>query len=318
MNQPCLAGLCCRDMILKSEADRLGLTYDCACNANDSGCGCPDKSALALEQWQECSDEGLLDLVGPQRLPRLIPCVPNLQPRENSLRYRHFSILAAKASDIGGIHSRNIALLGKWRGHYQVDAAPTLMVHQESRDELQDRFYTLLREDETFRLLLALGKLIFVPPGLSVYDDGSMCPLRQVLNMRMSLRLAARANRLGLPTIPVFGWNHYRDQDIQFLVEWCIRQGDRLQGIAVNAQTGNLTTELRNLAIGMARIERESGREYKWVVFGGRQRIEQLTEFIPRSRVVQVAREKDFQVPIRDRSGRLSVQFQLLNGGIAR
>lgn len=312
MNQPCLAGLCCRDMILSSEADNLGLTYDYACNLDDPGCGCPDKSVLALEQWQECFDYRLLDLARPQRLSRLAPCVPNLKPREKAGHLRMYSVIAVKATDMGGLVSRDGPLLRSWRERYEVASQTTLLVHQESRDERQGRLFPLIQDGSVFELMQSIGRAVFIPPGLSVYDDGSMCPLRQILHMRLSLRLAAKASLVGLDTVPVFGWNHARIQDIEFLAQWCKRQGDKLQVIAVNAQTGSLRHELRHLALGMVEIERQAQRQYRWIVFGGLRRIESLAEFIPRHRIIQVSRPKDFQVPLRSRSGSMQVQLQLL------
>lgn len=316
MSEPCLPGLCCRDAVLLSEAERFGLAFDYACNPNSVMCGCPDVNALALEQWKSCGNDASLDFVLPQRLPQLAPCVPNLRARENARAYSRFRVLAATATDIGGIRSRDPNRLERWRERYGVDAKSVLLVHQESCDLEQEKLWKCLQSSQNFEELRPLGRLVFVGPGFSVYDSGSMCPLRQVLHMRLSLRMAARANRAGIPSIPTLGWNHYREQDLDFLIQWCSRQGSKLRTIAVNAQTGTVPVELRNLASGMTMIESQTGNAYQWVVFGGRVRIEQLSEFIPRGRIVQVAREKDFQTPVCSRNGELCVQYQLLSSAL--
>lgn len=223
-----------------------------------------------------------------------------------------YSVIAVKATDMGGLVSRDSFLLRTWRERYEVPPQTILLVHQESRDERQGRLYPMIQDGSALELINSLGNVAFIPPGLSVYDDGTMCPLRQVLHMRLSLMLAAKSSQLGLDTVPVFGWNHSRIQDIEFLAQWCQRQGDKLQVIAVNAQTGSLRHELRHLALGMVEIERKVQRQYRWIVFGGLRRIESLAEFIPRHRIIQVSRPKDFQVPLRSRNGSMQVQFQLM------
>lgn len=315
MSQPCLSGMCCCDMILRSEASRHGLESGCACNANDPGCGAPDNSGRALLEWNECADDTDLDFAFDQRFPLDAACVPNLMAREPASIYAPYRVLAAKATDIGGIVSDQPGLVRRWRVRYGVGRRTWLLVHQESRDKFQEKLWERLRASDSFDIFRNLGsRVVFVAPGFSVYDDGTMCEVRQVLNLRRSLLEAARANRAGLISVPTIGWNAKREQDIAFLSAWCERQGSRLSAIAVNAQTGTLSRELILLASGMARIEAATHREYMWIAYGGRQRIERLTEFIPRHRLIQVARRKDFQVPIQSRTGQVHVQYSLLNG----
>jgi len=204
--------------------------------------------------------------------------------------------VAAKLTDIGGILSSNERKLISWRTTYGIGFKANLLVHQESLDRLQDRLSLALEEASAFELIKWLGDpIIFVSPGYSVYDDGSMCPIRQVLNIRRSLLEAAKANRAGLPSIPSLGWNSNRQEDIDFLAGWLVRQEGKVRTVAVNAQTGTSTNTLALvLGSGMAEIERRSGRKFHWIVFGGRRKIELISEFIPRSRISQVSRSKDF------------------------
>lgn len=307
MNQHCLSGMCCRDMILPSEADRFGLANDHACDPNRRDCGDPNISEIALEQWRECFDDDLLDFSKRQVIPPLPRCIPNLRARESAHDIKSH-VLAVKATDIGGLRSRDSRRLASWRLKYGVDTHALLMIHQESRDPLIESLWRHMRDDSFYDELQRLGRLVLVSPGFSVYDDGTMCDLRQVLHMRLSLRLAARANQSGVPVIPTFGWNHHRKHDLKFLAEWCERQGDKLYSVAVNAQTGSLSVELQNLVQGMMFIEQKVGRSYEWIVFGGRQRIERITEFFPRNRIVQVARAENFDFLQREARVRSSSQ----------
>lgn len=295
MKQYCLSGMCCRDMILPCEAERFGLGDDFACNPENQDCGSPNNSEIALEQWRACYDDSLLDFSNQQIIPSLPLCVPNLRARDTARGIRS-RVLAAKASDIGGLRCSDSLKLAQWRSRYGVPKDTLLMVHQESKDILLESLWNHMQYDSFFDELQQLGRLVLVAPGFSVYDDGSMCDLRQILHMRLSLRIAARANRAGVPVIPTIGWNHHRQGDIKFLAEWCKRQEDKLHSVAVNAQTGSLRIELQNLVRGMMFIEQEAGRRYKWIVFGGRQRIERVSEFLPRRRIVQVAREENFDL----------------------
>lgn len=305
--------MCCRDMIPQTDAHRLGLIGTGACDPENPSCGAPNNSSYALNEWSECSDDASLDFWMEQRIAKLQPCIVNLTARESASKYGRKEAVAAKLLDVGGYLSNNFSKVRNWRKHYGVSSSYPILLHQESHDPLQERLWLRLREPEAFTILDQLGSYVLVTPGYSVYDDGSMCEVRQTLNIRRSLRDAARANQAGVPAIPTIGWNRHRNADLQFLGEWCKRQGNLLNMIAVNAQTGSLGKETAALIAGMTQLEETAGRTYSWVVFGGRRRIEQISEFIPRHRLVQIARQKDFQVPIRTKSGNLQVQMSLLN-----
>lgn len=314
MCQPCLLGLACRDMVASSEADSLEIGGDHACNSDDDWCGSPYLSESAFAEWKECTDPEKLDFIEPQGLPSLPPCVPNLMAREKVGAFDSRLMLATKATNIGGILSSNNAKLLAWRTRYGISNRCWLLIHQESRDQYQERLAMLTPNPHFFDNLRSLGKrVIFVTPGFSVYDDGTMCPLRQVLNIRRSLLEAARANRNGYASVPTIGWNSNRQSDLVFLSNWASRQTHLLTTLAVNAQTGTATDSLTiELGKGMAEIERRSDRTFQWIVFGGRRRIEVLAESIPRERMIQVARIKDFQVPVVSKTGRQHVQLQLM------
>jgi hypothetical protein len=296
VSQDCLVGLSCRDSIHPLDAQRLGIPGEQACNPDHPWCGSPRLNKATLALWERCGDERSLDFCKYVPIPRLVSCVPNLTAREKVFGSEIHSFLAAKATDIGGILSANRAKLTTWRTTYGVHRDCVLLVHQESLDPLQERFGTFLDRCDSFELLNLLGgRLVFVSPGYSVYDDGSMCPVRQVLNMRRSLFDAACANRAGLPSIPTLGWNSKRPEDIAFLSNWLARQGRKVRTLAVNAQTGTASNALAvALGSGMAEIERQAGRAFHWVVFGGRKRTEALCEYVPRRRITQISRLKDF------------------------
>jgi hypothetical protein len=171
-----------------------------------------------------------------------------------------------------------------------------VLLHQESLDGAQERLGLALQNPDFFELVKAIGgPIAFVSPGYSVYDDGSMCPIRQVQNMYRSLYEAAKANRAGLPSIPLLSWNSGRAEDLDFLAEWLLRQGPKVPVVAVNAQTGTNTDALAiALGTGMAQLERMIHRRYKWLVFGGRRKVEVIAQFIKRRQIVQVSRPKDF------------------------
>lgn len=295
-SQDCLIGLACRDMVHPFDASRLAVAGDHACDSNHPWCGSPRFNRDAARQWEQCGDQRSLDFQSYISIPILDACVPNLTAREKIPYGQTPQILAAKATDIGGILSSDSLKLTRWRRTYGIHTNCVLLVHQESLDKWQERLGQKLDHPPFFGLFKQIGgRVVFVSPGYSVYDDGSMCPLRQTLNMRRSLHVAAIANRAGIPSIPTLGWNSNRPEDITFLSHWLSRQGRKVQVVAVNAQTGTANCKLAvALGQGMAEIEHQTGRALRWVVFGGRKRIETLCEFVPRSRITQVSRPKDF------------------------
>ncbi|QYK53090.1 MAG: hypothetical protein KF824_12635 [Fimbriimonadaceae bacterium] len=220
-------------------------------------------------------------------------------------------MVAAKLTDIGGILSFQPAKLELWRKRYGVPNKTTVLLHQESLDILQDKISPLIEDGRLFNLARSLGSnLIFGAPGYSVYDDGSMCPIKQIANLRTSLLHAAMANRAGFQSIPTLGWNKDRPRDIEFIAGWLQKQGKRVSVLAVNAQTGTHSLQLcEELLKGILEIERQATKEYHWVVFGGRKRIETLAHAIPRDRITQVARPRDFQMPLVAKNGSMNVQY---------
>lgn len=312
-SQDCLIGMACRDMVHPCDADRLELSGDHPCNANDPWCGSPNVSGTAAALWQLCGDDARLDLRRENLVPRLPVCIPNLMARERLAVPNRFDVIAVKATDIGGILSWQREKLTLWRKTYRVEARTMLLVHQESLDLWQEKLALRSRREDFYNLLRFLGRrTLLTSTGYSVYDDGSMCPVKQFLNLRMSLFEAARANGAGFPVIPTIGWNKDRPSDLAFISRWLQRQGGRICTVAVNAQTGTRGNPLAlDLAKGMTEIEKQSGLTLHWVVFGGRKQVEAICEVIPRARITQIARPKDFQMPVRDRLGSFRVQCQL-------
>lgn len=299
MGQECLEGIACRDSLISSEAERLGLDRKYACNPDDPWCGSPYKSKLAADLWEKCYNPQSLNLVRHQGLPKLLSCIPNLKARERVDKFESGLMLATKASNIGGILSLNQEKLRAWRTKYGIRNHCWLLIHQESRDHLQDRLSEKTKDSRFLSVLRAVGlRTVFITPGYSVYDDGTMCPVRQVLNIRRSLREAAWANQNGFPAVPTIGWNSHRSTDLEYLASWATKQGEFLTTLAVNAQTGTNSDALTTkLAEGIVEIERLSSRQFQWIVFGGRRRIEILSGFIPRHRLVQICRSENFHIP---------------------
>lgn len=172
----------------------------------------------------------------------------------------------------------------------------TVLLHQESLDFWQEKLALASERPGYFQRIGDIGNpLVYVAPGFSVYDDGTMCPVGQVLNLRRSLLAAARANAAGLPTVPTIGWCRDRPSDITFIAGWLRRQGDKVTTIAVNAQTARRNMSLTmSLGQGMLEIESQANSKYRWLVFGGRKRIGLLAQLLPRERMVQIARPIDF------------------------
>lgn len=294
--QDCLIGMACRDMVPLCDAGCLGLSGEHACNPEHPWCAAPSLQDRAYREWAECSIPENLDFKSVIPIPRLPACIWNLSAREKLDDSGGHRVIAAKLTDIGGILSKNGPKLAAWRQSYGISSATALLVHQESIDRLQERLGVAAGDQDFFdHLRLLGGRIVFVSPGYSVYDDGSMCPVRQVLNMRRSLHEAARANRAGLPAIPTLGWNARRPEDLEFLADWLKRQGRYVRTLAVNAQTGTSSNALGlALGSGMVELERLADSSFHWVVFGGRKKVEAICEFLPRSRITQVSRPKDF------------------------
>lgn len=288
--------MACRDMVPLCDAERLGLSGEHACNPEHPWCAAPSLQDRAHREWVECSIPGNLDFSNAIPFPRLPACIWNLSAREKLPHRGGHRVIAAKLTDIGGILSKNGPKLAAWRRSYGISLKTTLLLHQESLDRLQERLGIAAGDEDFFdHLRLLRGRIVFVSPGYSVYDDGSMCPVRQVLNMRRSLLEAAKANCAGIPAIPTLGWHALRPEDLEFLADWLKRQGGKVRALAVNAQTGTSSNALGLvLGSGMAEIERMTERSYRWVVFGGRKKIGAICEFVPRCRITQVSRPKDF------------------------
>ena len=307
--QDCLFGLACYDQINQADADRFQIPNGISCKYKE--CGAPSNSESAREQWERCWDDSALDFL--KESPRVIlpPCVPNLMAREVLPAFARYNVIAAKITDIGGFLSFNPSKLDKWRQRYGIPRRTTVLIHQESLDKVQEKIASVIESGKFFDLARRLGSnLIFGAPGYSVYDDDSMCPIKQVANLRTSLLPAALANRAGLLSIPTIGWNKSRPRDIEFIAEWLRRQGSKVNTLAVNAQTGTHSTKLcEELTEGILEIERQASREFHWVVFGGRKRIETIVQAIPRDRITQVSRPKDFQIPLVARDGSMKVQY---------
>lgn len=309
--QDCLIGFGCDDQINKSDALRFQIESGRACDPNHPWCGSPTHCETARRQWEKCWDDEALDFTNTFPQWSLPACVPNLTAREVLPKFPSYKVVAAKLTDIGGILSFNPSKLEQWRRRYGIPARTTVLLHQESLDALQDKLAPLVEDGRLFELARSLGSnIVFEAPGYSVYDDGSMCPVKQVANLRTSLLHAAMANRAGFDSIPTLGWNQNRPRDIEFISSWLKRQEGKITALAVNAQTGTHSNQLvEELAKGILEIERQAGIEYHWVVFGGRKRIETLVQSIPRNRITQVSRPKDFQVPLVAKDGSVSVQY---------
>lgn len=281
-------------MVPPCDASLIGVRGDHACDPNHPWCASPTYHNDARDQWEACNAANL-DYQTAIAIPKLTPCVQNLSARQRVEPHLRAGVVAAKMSDIGGILSANPLKLAVWRQTYGVFDS-TLLLHQESLDQLQDRFGRALQQKRFFDLVKVLGgRLVFISPGYSVYDDGTMCPLRQVLNLRRSLLEAARANRAGFASIPTLGWSSQRAEDLDFVATWLRRQNGKVRVLAINAQTGKSSDSLAlALGAGMREIENRTGLSYRWVVFGGRRRVDLISEFIPRNRITQVSRPKDF------------------------
>ena len=300
-------------MIHPIDAVRLGLDGDHSCNPAHPWCGAPNQSSSARAQWEECWDDDNLDFSAPNLVASLPPCILNLTAREKLPNGNRARVVAAKASDIGGILSSDPTRVSEWSSRFGIPQSCLVVVHQESQDLMQEKFAIRACDPHFWKLFkLVARNVLLVGPGYSVYDDGTMCTVRQTLNLRRSLLEAAKANRAGLSAVPTFGWNKDRPQDLEFLAAWLRRQRGLVRTVAVNAQTGTHSTAIvTELGRGIVEIERLAGASYQWLVFGGQKRIESLCEFLPRARITQVSRRKDFQQPIIGRSGALRVQYRL-------
>jgi len=311
--QPCLTGMDCSSMINPADAIRLGVPSGTSCNPEDDWCGAPDFNDVARLQWERCMLDSDLDFALELSIPKLPLCIPNLSARHKLPDVPKHRAVATKLTNIGGVLSAQPGKLTRWRSHYNIPRGATLLLHQESLDVFLAKIEGKIGSDQFFSLLQHLGgSLILASPGYSVYDDGCMCPLKQLANLRCSLLDAARANRAGIPAVPTLGWNKDRASDLEFLATWITRQQGKVKVLSVNAQTGTHSPDLcKELAEGMRTLERLCGSEFHWIVFGGRKRIEAMSGILPRGRMSQVCRPKDFQMPVRPKNGPLQIQYIL-------
>ncbi|MHB8637593.1 MAG: hypothetical protein ACYC96_14080 [Fimbriimonadaceae bacterium] len=290
MNATCLFN--CRCAARESEVERFGLVGDTYCVPDSAMCFGPANRPSIVGVLTTIDGLDFPDLPNDVQIPYLPEAIRTI-PGDSPLPFGIGPLgraLATRYTQIGGLRQAvpNIGKLASWRKTRGIPDRKRLLLIQESGDEMLESLFPVTMRPEFFPAIAALGDVVLVSPGYSVYDDGSMCEWLQLINLKRSIFFTYLANVAGLPCIPCIGWHQDRRRDLDRLAEWLNRQGGKVTHLAVNAQTGG-SALWAALSFGMKYLEAVTGRSFHWLVCGGTAPLSTIYRHLPSSRITHIS-----------------------------